>query len=73
MPGLDGEEVARRVLAARPDVRVVYMTGFAEAAIASHGALHGAADTVLHKPFTRGQLIRTVQAVLTTAATTGHR
>jgi FixJ family two-component response regulator len=63
MPGAGGEEVARQVLAARAGLKLLYMSGYAESAVASHGALHGGA-AMLHKPFTRAQLARAVRAAL---------
>jgi PAS domain S-box-containing protein len=71
MPQLDGEEVARQVLAARPGLRVLYMSGYAESAIASGGALHGGTGVILHKPFTRAQLARAVRGALGAPDSTG--
>jgi hypothetical protein len=51
MPGLLGSEVVSRVRAARPGLPALFMTGYAEQALDSHGIsalnLH-----VLQKPFT---------------------
>jgi len=64
MPEADGEEVARRLLTARPDLKVLYMSGYSDSAVASHGVLHQGAAVVLHKPFTGPQLLRTVRSAL---------
>ena len=64
MPEVDGEEVARRLLTARPNLKVLYMSGYSDSAVASHGVLHQGAAVVLHKPFTGPQLLKTVRTAL---------
>jgi two-component system cell cycle sensor histidine kinase/response regulator CckA len=49
MPGLRGHEVARQVSATRPDIKVLYMSGYAEEAIV--GGLPFAAGALIEKPF----------------------
>ncbi len=51
MPGVNGRELARLVRAARPETRVLYMSGYSEHALARNGVLdEGIA--LLQKPFT---------------------
>jgi two-component system cell cycle sensor histidine kinase/response regulator CckA len=62
MPGGDGPALARSLLNDKPDLQVLFMSGFAEAdwpetAIVRRFAFIG-------KPFTPGLLIRTVQDLL---------
>jgi len=62
MPGGDGPALARTLLHSKPDLQVLFMSGFAEAdwpetAIVRRFAFIG-------KPFTPGLLIRTVQDLL---------
>ena len=62
---LDGEEVARRLLTARPHLKVLYMSGYSHSAVVAHGVLHRGATAVLHKPFTGPQLLKAVRSALT--------
>jgi PAS domain S-box-containing protein len=49
MPGLRGHEVARQVSATRPEIKVLYMSGYAEEALV--GGLPFAAGALIEKPF----------------------
>jgi PAS domain S-box-containing protein len=63
MPGMNGAEVARAARAARPDLPILFVTGYAET-----GQLEGALGPdapVLRKPFTIADLAAAVQARLT--------
>ena len=51
MPGGSGPELAKRFVAERPDLRVIYMSGYTENTIVQQGALNSEI-TFLHKPFT---------------------
>ncbi len=62
MPHLGGRELARRLLAARPAMRVLFMSGFAGEALA--GAAGGAPEALLEKPFTAEGLTRAVRQSL---------
>jgi PAS domain S-box-containing protein len=63
MPGATGKEVARRVTELRPEIRVLYMSGYPESVIASQGVIeHGI--TLLSKPFRAADLLEHVRAVL---------
>ena len=63
MPGMGGREVAEKLRAARPTLKVLYVSGYTDDAIVRHGVL-AAADAFLHKPFTPLALARKVRAVL---------
>lgn len=58
MPGIDGVELAGRVRALRPELRILYMSGYTE-----RKALD-AADAFIQKPFSMQALARKVQEVL---------
>jgi len=57
MPGMLGKDLAARVTAARPGIRVLFMSGYAQPVLTTHGTL--AADVhLLEKPFTGAELMR---------------
>jgi PAS domain S-box-containing protein len=63
MPGVGGPELASRLEAARPGIRVLFMSGYAAGAVVNHGLLSSATD-FLQKPFTPDVLLRKVRSVL---------
>ena len=62
MPEMSGPELVRRLVSARPNLRVLYVSGY------SHEALRldqgGAGTELLPKPFTPGILARRVRDLL---------
>jgi nitrogen-specific signal transduction histidine kinase len=67
MPHMLGPELAERVRALRPGLRVLYLSDHKDKAVLSTDALGAAA--LLQKPFTPEALTRTVRAVLDQEAT----
>lgn len=63
MPGLGGRAVAEHLGRTRPNLRVLYMSGYTDNAIDQHGVL-GPGVTLLQKPFTLHALARKVREVL---------
>jgi PAS domain S-box-containing protein len=63
MPGIGGRELATRLLALRPGVKVIYMSGYTEYANFKNAdfELH---NVMLQKPFTRAVLASAVQKIL---------
>jgi len=61
MPGMDGPSWVREALKARPDTRVVFVSGYAEDSIAQSQA-RIPNSVFLSKPFSLNQLTATVQA-----------
>jgi len=55
MPGMNGGELARRLLLVRPGVRVIFMSGYSTEAVHSHGILTPGAR-FLQKPFSLEEL-----------------
>lgn len=58
MPGMNGDEAARRIHVLRPDLRVLFVTGYTDLGLLPAGV------TVLHKPYTRDALLGDVRAML---------
>ena len=63
LPGPSGRELARRLAVARPDTKVVYVSGYTDDAIVHHGMLEPGLN-FLQKPFTPATLARKVRDVL---------
>jgi PAS domain S-box-containing protein len=63
MPGASGREVASQVLARRPGIKVLFMSGYTADAVVHHGVLDGG-TLFLPKPFTPSSLANKVREVL---------
>ena len=61
--GLDGNELASRARAMRPDLKIMLMTGYTDAKAPAEGM------AVLTKPFDMGDLVRQVDGLLAGATT----
>jgi two-component system cell cycle sensor histidine kinase/response regulator CckA len=70
MPRMSGKQLSERLRALRTDVRVLYMSGYAEEIIAPHGVLEAGA-AFIEKPLTAEALGRKVREVLDGRATGG--
>jgi PAS domain S-box-containing protein len=67
MPGLSGNQLAQRLLRRRPELRVLYISGYPEDSISHHGVLD-ADQHFLQKPFPPGQFLEKIREVLDTRA-----
>jgi PAS domain S-box-containing protein len=67
LPGLNGREVARRLVAQRPGIKVLYLSGYTDDAIVHHGVLEPGV-AFLQKPFSPAVLGRKVREVLDSPA-----
>jgi len=63
MPGMNGRELAQRLLAIRPGTRVLYVSGYTDDALSQHGILDQEL-AFLAKPFAPETLARSVRQVL---------
>ena len=66
MPQMTGPELARRLAELRPMMRVLFMSGHSEDAVALHGRLGGAG--FVRKPFEPDDIVRIVRETLDSSA-----
>jgi two-component system, cell cycle sensor histidine kinase and response regulator CckA len=66
LPGMDGPEVARRIRALQPDLKVVFISGYPREEAATALAFDKTAE-YLQKPFTPVQLTELLRRVLESA------
>jgi two-component system, cell cycle sensor histidine kinase and response regulator CckA len=63
MPGMSGHELAQRLTAMLPDLRVIYMSGYVQDSLV-HREVVASGAPFLQKPFAQDALARTVRTVL---------
>lgn len=68
MPHMSGTELAKRLAQGRPELKVLYMSGYTDDSIVRHGVLESKM-AFLEKPFTPESLARKVREVIGTAPT----
>lgn len=67
MPGIDGVELAQKAIDTRPDLKVMFITGFAAMAMQSineHEAEETQQPQLLSKPFHLNDLVSQVEEIL---------
>jgi two-component system cell cycle sensor histidine kinase/response regulator CckA len=62
MPGMNGPEMVKELLARRPNARVLYLSGYPDDAVSREGLEQGA--NFLQKPFGAGAFIQSVRDAL---------
>jgi two-component system cell cycle sensor histidine kinase/response regulator CckA len=62
MPGMSGRALAEALSPKRPEMKVIYMSGYSDGVIAKHGIVE-AELTILRKPFSREELMKSVADV----------
>lgn len=65
MPGLGGDQLAEQILQSRPDIRVLFMSGYN---LRPTALLHRTAALFAEKPLKPAVLLRTVRELLDRAA-----
>jgi PAS domain S-box-containing protein len=63
LPEIGGAELADRLAAVRPDIKILFVSGYPEQALIHQGRLALSA-TILHKPFVAAALLRAVRMAL---------
>jgi DNA-binding response OmpR family regulator len=62
MPGVSGPEIAQRLHESRPDLKILFMSGFSTEVVVVHGLSAG--GPLLVKPFSLDSLARKVSEIL---------
>jgi PAS domain S-box-containing protein len=63
MPGMSGRELAEDILPSRPEMKILYMSGYTNDLVTQHGILDPG-TTLLEKPFALDSLLSKVRQVL---------
>jgi len=63
MPGMSGRQLASQILTARPEMKIVYMSGYTDDMLAHHEILEPEVR-LLQKPFDKLQLARKIRSAL---------
>jgi len=66
MPGMSGDQLASRLSASRPEMKVLYVSGYTDDTIVRHGVLEPGL-AFLQKPFSPRTLARKAEEILTLA------
>jgi YesN/AraC family two-component response regulator len=63
MPGMNGRELSQALRGMRPELRVIYVSGYTDDAVLRSG-IHAQRDGFLQKPFALSHLAREVRDIL---------
>jgi YesN/AraC family two-component response regulator len=62
MPKFDGQQLANKILQDRPEVKVIFMSGYTDDVIAHHGVLEPGVNFI-QKPITPSKLAQVLNDV----------
>jgi len=62
MPGMSGRALAEELSPKRPEMKVIYMSGYSDGVIAKHGVIE-AELAILRKPFSRDELMKSLEEI----------
>lgn len=71
MPGMSGRALADELTALRPEIKVLYISGYTDGDVATHGVLESGIS-FLRKPFTGDELTRRVDEILSVPFPVGN-
>jgi CheY-like chemotaxis protein len=72
MPGMSGRDLAHRLRAQRPNINIVFMSGYTAGLLGTQAFLEDG-EELIEKPFTRATLLRKIDAALgPRGASTSH-
>ena len=71
MPGINGRVLAERLHLKQREMKVLYISGYTDSFIASHGVLERGM-TLLNKPYTEDELVQKVRETLRRRAGEGN-
>jgi two-component system, cell cycle sensor histidine kinase and response regulator CckA len=64
MPKMGGPELAEKLSALQPGIKVIYLSGYTERVIGEHGILGGSKTVLIKKPFSSAELSGKIREVL---------
>ena len=64
MPGMNGRDLADKLKAIRPDIRILFMSGYTANVIANHGVVQDDGEHFIQKPFSMKKLSVKVREAL---------
>ncbi len=65
MPEMNGRQLAEMLVAQRPEIRVLFMSGYTDDAVLRHG-VQNRSEAFIQKPYAPEALLRTIREVLST-------